>query len=625
MASNDYPSDVCPACLQSFQDARLLSCLHSVCKACIDKMAVTATDGVVTCPICQATERLPSTGASGLPIDVAVSRTEITESGSLGECGLCEDDKKKPVSWCKTCCVALCESHTLPHVLSAVPAEGHHVIVPISVATEKNIHKAKSVSSTGTPLCVHHGEALKYHCGTCDEAICGACTAIGHHRMHHEVRLIKDILNERKKQVTQKVETLERDVVRKLQRSLQAVDNVSTELERRADKVRTDIRQAGKRVVDMVEAHIEQMVQEVDDLELSRCKVLDSQRKELKSHLDAARNAVRFHDRIMQLGDSGEEPQFSLLRALETRTAALISTHIKEQPECHSRMTFKAASDTDLACKSKESLGKVVPCQASAKHSKIEGETTQTAMKGEITRITIRAKDSHGENMTCGGDVISSSFATSHAAENTPSTTTTDNGDGSYTISCTCQSAGTFQLEAYVNGEKMATVVTVKCVTFTSAFDPNECQKSITISDDGQKASFTGNSGNGHVSVLGSTPMRHGQHTWKVKIGTNPNYHMLGVATKPLSPQRKGDYHQAAFCWYSIAHAYYRDGVLVSGRLQAWSGSDTFQLILDCDLHTLQITNMRSGESSTFRNLPAKVYYQFATLLQKGNSVEFVE
>ena len=622
MASNDYPSDVCPACLQNLQDARVLSCLHSVCKACIDKMAVTATDGVVTCPICQATERLPSTGASGLPSDAAIGRTE---SGFLGKCGLCEDEKKNPVSWCKTCCVALCESDMAPHMLSAVPAEGHHVIVPISVATEKSVHTVKSVSSTATPLCVHHGEALKYHCGTCDEAICGACAAIGDHRKHDHIRLIKDILNERKKQVTEKVDTLEKDVVRKLERSLQAVDNVSTELERRADEVRTDIRQAGKRVVDMVEAHVEQMVQEVDDLELSRCKVLDSQRKELKSHLDAARNAVRFHDRIMQLGDLGEEPQFSLLRALETRTAALISTHIKEQPECHSHMMFKAASDTDLACKSKESLGKVVPCQASAKHSEIEGEKTRTAMKGKATRINVRTKDSNGENMTCGGDVISSRFATTHAAENTPSTTTTDNGDGSYTISCSCQSAGTFQLGVYVNGEKMATVVTVKCVTFTSAFDPNECHQSITISDAGQKASLNGAGGNGHVSVLGSTPMRQGQHTWKVKIGTNPNYHMLGVATKPLSPQRAGDYSQAAYCWQSGGHSFYRDGVQVSGHLQVWSGSDTFQLILDCDLHTLKITNMRTGESSTFSNLPDKEYFQFADLYQNRNSVEFVE
>ena len=417
MASYDYPSDVCPTCLQNFQDARVLSCLHSVCRTCIDKMAVTATDGVVTCPICQATERLPSTGASGLPIDAAVG---CTDSGSLDECGLCEDNKKRSVFWCKTCCVTLCESHIANHMLSAVSAdlEEHHVIVPISVATEEleSVHVTKSVTSTATPVCAHHGEALKYHCGTCDAAICGACAAIGDHQKHDHIQLIKDILNERKKQVTKKVDTLERDVVRKLERSLQAVDNVSTELERRADEVRTDIRQAGKRVVDMVVAHVEQMVQEVDDLELSRCKVLDRQRKELKSHLDSARNAVRFRNRIMQLGDSGEEPHFSVLHALETRTAALVSSHIKEQPECHSRMMFKAASDAELACKAKESLGKVVPCQASAEDSEFKGEKTRRIAKGKPTRFTIQAKDSNGENMTCGGDVISSRFATTRAA-----------------------------------------------------------------------------------------------------------------------------------------------------------------------------------------------------------------
>ena len=140
----------------------------------------------------------------------------------------------------------------------------------------------------------------------------------------------------------------------------------------------------------------------------------------------------------------------------------------------------------------------------------------------------------------------------------------------------------------------MATVVTVKCVVpMASAFDQYERHRSILVSQDRQKASFAGNAVIDHASVLGSTPMRHGQHTWKVKIGTGPDFHMLGVATKPLSPQRQGDHHQAAYCWYSSGGSFYRNSVQVSGRLRVWSANDTFQLVLDCDLHTLQITNMR--------------------------------
>ena len=87
----------------------------------------------------------------------------------------------------------------------------------------------------------------------------------GGHKKHDNVRLIKDILSEGKARVNAKVDMLENGVIEKLERSIQAFDNVSTELARQADEVRTDIRirQAGKRAVEFVEAHVEQMVQEV--------------------------------------------------------------------------------------------------------------------------------------------------------------------------------------------------------------------------------------------------------------------------------------------------------------------------------------------------------------------------
>ena len=190
---------------------------------------------------------------------------------------------------------------------------------------------------SAAPMCPNHGESLKYHCGTCDVAICGACTAIGDHKRHDNVRLIKDIFNDRKTEVNANVDTLESDVVPKLEHSIQAVDNVSMEVARHADEIRTNIRKAGKQAVDMVEAHVEQMVQEVDDLELSRCKVLDRQRDELKSHLDAAKNAIHFRNRVMELTGPGKETHFSLLHALEMRPQASL-----QQPSTNNLSTILA-------------------------------------------------------------------------------------------------------------------------------------------------------------------------------------------------------------------------------------------------------------------------------------------
>ena len=601
-----------------------------MCKACVDRMAVTTTDGVISCSVCRTSVTLPPNGAAGLPKDVSVSSAHASDDCGSLECGMCDDDKtrKKPTMWCKQCRLPLCNEHTAPHVISASSGGEVHIVVPLSMADEGSENQL-SVGKGSTPMCAHHDESLKYHCGTCDVAICGDCLAIGYHNKHDGVRLIKDILNNRKTEVNAKVDTLENDVVSKLEHSIQAVDSVSTELTRRSDEVRTDIRKAGKQAIAMVEAHVEQMVQEVDDVELSRCKVLDRQRDELKSHLDAARNAIHFRNRIMRMSDSGEETtSFSLLHALGTRTEALITRHVNEEPQHHSNLKFKAASDGDLAMKTKESIGEMIPCQASAKHSEIEGSATQKVPKNKAIDITIRAKDSNGEIVATADHIITTRWATMTATADMPTISIKNHHNGTHTISCVCPSAGTFQLEVYVNGEKMATDVTITCVAFLSAFDPSESHPSITISEDGQKAVFQGTPTN-YLSVLGSSPMRTGQHTWKMKIGSNARYYMLGIAPKPLSPRREQDHETSAYCWYTSlgGRQFYRDGIQSIATLpgEFAKKNDTVQLDLDCDLHTLQIRNLRTGKAAGFSNLPDKEYFQFASLLYSESSVEFVE
>ena len=248
------------------------------------------------------------------PRDVSASVKHMGVDCASLECGMCADEssKKKPTMWCKQCRLPLCDSHVGPHCIATASSQGHHV-VQLSAAHAHSDEHCVEAAKTATPVCAHHGEAHNYFCGKCDVVICGACTAIGDHKKHDNIRLIKGILREKKKQVTQKVDKLEKKVVHKLERSLQAVDDVSTDLARRAREVRSGVRHAGKRAVEVVEAHVEQLVQDVDDLELCRLKTLDWQRDELKLHLDGAKNAVRFCDGILQLGDSDEENLFASL------------------------------------------------------------------------------------------------------------------------------------------------------------------------------------------------------------------------------------------------------------------------------------------------------------------------
>ena len=450
---------------------------------------------------------------------------------------------------------------------------------------------------------------------------------MGDHRRHEPIaiRYIKDMVEERRQQVARKVDRLEAEFTQKVERSLQAVDQVSTDLVRQAKSVRSEIEQAGQEAVQMVEAHVKQMTQEVDDLQESLLKVLDQQRDELTSLLDSTKNAVRFKERLMQLS-AGHGNLFPLVKALETRTDSILSTHIHEEPQHHSRVMFSAASGTDLVFKTKEAIGKVNPCHASAQHTLFEGKPSQVAEKGGTLTIIVKATDHHGQRVSTADDVISTQCTATPGTDCTPSTTISNNGDGTHMISISSPSAGNFQVEVFVNGEKAATEFQMTFCDSLSAllqcFDENECHSSIFISQNGRKAFLL--SFPGFCSVFGTAGMNQGQYSWKIKTTGNP---CLGVATKPSQTSHRDDYDTVAYCWFMetvfSSGAFYRDGVKCSQEKIGAVDNDTFQLDLDCNQHTLQMTNLRSGEKSTFSNLPDKEYFQYVAFCFDG-SAEFL-
>ena len=62
-------------------------------------------------------------------------------------------------------------------------------------------------------------------------------------------------------------------------------------------------------------------------------------------------------------------------------------------------------SDADLIAKATELIGSVIPGEASARHSCVEGGCEKTT-QGESTMFTLVAKDNKANPMTGGGDLV---------------------------------------------------------------------------------------------------------------------------------------------------------------------------------------------------------------------------
>ena len=117
----------CAICLDRYTDPRLLPCVHSYCRDCIDHLPVELDNGrhVVRCPSCRKATRLSERGAAALPvnfhinnlldIDELLKKTSLT-NGELRTCHGAHNDRPKDI-YCDTCEELVClkcvsESHS---------------------------------------------------------------------------------------------------------------------------------------------------------------------------------------------------------------------------------------------------------------------------------------------------------------------------------------------------------------------------------------------------------------------------------------------------------------------------------------------------------------------------------
>ena len=119
----------CPVCLEKYKEAKGLSCLHSFCQTCINKLPTTRDDNGTTtlkCPTCRTTVALPPEGVAALPKAFHINtlldlynalNTPVAEKG---EVPLCPLHNRARDFYCKTedeviCCVCAVRGHKEHH------------------------------------------------------------------------------------------------------------------------------------------------------------------------------------------------------------------------------------------------------------------------------------------------------------------------------------------------------------------------------------------------------------------------------------------------------------------------------------------------------------------------------
>ena len=617
-------SSTCFVCLGELKDARLLTCLHSCCRQCIDKMAVTATQQTIACPVCRTKCTLPPNGAGGLPKDI--TQTSKERASASDECSA-DDCHAKSALWCKECKRAFCKQDGVMHLASSL---GDHTIGPIPTRAAA---AGEAVHSFGAAPCVDHGEPLVLFCVKCDEIICGHCVAIGKHAGHQPITPIQEAVSRKKKKALEVVDEIQLDRVPEVGASLQAVRDRTAQLTRRASEVRGEIRRSEERAVGMVRAYAQQLVEKVDDAEEARCKDLDKQKDGLESHLNGLKNAVDFCDRLMKNREANGADLASILDAFVKRSLDLSKTHFDKKPLRHACFDFQAVSDEGLTANLTNAVGLIKTHDASAPKC-TASPSAVTCFPGNCVDITVVTRNDSGEDLSVGGSCVTAAWSKFPGGASTrPPIEVEDLESGLYRLSFVPRQQGIYHLQISVNGEKIPELIVTTCLERSHRFDPAECHGNISLSEDLLLATRNTNGSSAEdpkdqcrECVLGAKGMWFGRHWWKVRVGHTLYWSFLGIASKPLPPKGFYSYLNACGWTESGKQSSFAQGEKAT-KLSKMQGNDVLRFDLDCEAHTLTITQERTGKTDTIKGLPQDtMFFPFFCMEhgQRGMSIKFV-
>ncbi|XP_035685568.1 tripartite motif-containing protein 3-like [Branchiostoma floridae] len=204
----------CTVCLEPFKDPKVLPCLHTFCKGCLEKFVGKQGELMkdkFQCPTCRTETVLPDGGIAGLKNNFFVLSLRDTVETHKSVANV--EDDKVPCDVCEedvaSCGCVLCEEFLCDECVRAhrrAKRTRDHEAIGVAELEEHLITKTSSVKPTSLPICTkHEDERLKFFCETCQHPVCRDCTVLQH--KDHKYGLLTDVVSGVRAKIKDKLET----------------------------------------------------------------------------------------------------------------------------------------------------------------------------------------------------------------------------------------------------------------------------------------------------------------------------------------------------------------------------------------------------------------------------------
>ena len=303
----------CAICLCRYDHPKVLPCLHSYCKGCLEKLAKkTHPQQQITCPQCKEIHQVPPQGIDAfktyftinnlielLRVYEATTSKESTKTTMI----ICESgvDENPAIAHCLTCSDHLCESCFELHKKQKITHDHNTVMLK----DLQQMDRKTGVKSVRRKLhCDEHkDELLKLFCKTCQKVICRDCALVKHRQ--HKYVFVHEFRQEAQKQL--------QVLVKKTKEKQAEFDSHSEYLAKVRESssaafvaCKQELNTIFDQMIKSIEARRKGLLNELEALSQTEEKMLNAETDYLDLALARFSNSIQFTERLFDTEDDVE-------------------------------------------------------------------------------------------------------------------------------------------------------------------------------------------------------------------------------------------------------------------------------------------------------------------------------
>ncbi|XP_035698703.1 tripartite motif-containing protein 3-like [Branchiostoma floridae] len=314
----------CPVCMLHFRDPRVLPCLHTFCRECLQEW--TTKQQPLECPTCRTQVSLPDQGVDGLRTNFFVNNLLDFVAAKKGAepgvpCQVCKGNMEGSKSWCADCAILMCESCNLVH--RQLPfSKDHEVISEETLKAEKDVRKVY-----GKQHCDKHKKyELEFYCESCKALVCTACTVVDHRpgKDHNPIEITPAAQKKKEslQALLQDIDPRLREIQASVKEFERKISNLAPSKEVATDQAKSYFRQ----IIGLLQKREREILSQIDEQSRADGKALQTKKEAIEFELAGLTSAQTFCQQAVEHGS--EVHILEVGNQVQTRVETLLAKQL---------------------------------------------------------------------------------------------------------------------------------------------------------------------------------------------------------------------------------------------------------------------------------------------------------